>query len=382
MKYYIIAGEPSGDLHGSNLMKGIRKSDPEAKFRFCGGDMMAEVGGRENLVKHYREMSFFGFVQVALNLRTILSQMGECCRDILAFQPDVVILIDYPGFNIKIAEFAHSKGIPVHYYIAPKVWAWKEHRVKALRRFVDKLYIIFPFEKEYFRSKGIEPHFEGNPIMDAITKRCAEAPAESDFRRENGLDERPIVALLAGSRVSEIKANLRFMARLAERMPEHQFVVAGVDWIKREQYEVFTADMPVKFVCDKTYELLQISEVAVVTSGTATLETALIGIPELVVYGIPWFYEKMKPYLLKIPYVSLVNLNLQREAVREMVVYHPSVDEAEKELRSIMIGGDKREKMLADFAELRAIIGGAGASDRFAKAIVDEIQNSKFKIQN
>ena len=377
MKYYIIAGEPSGDLHGSNLMKGIRKSDPEAKFRFCGGDMMAEVGGRENLVKHYREMSFFGFVQVALNIRTILSQMGECCRDILAFQPDVVILIDYPGFNIKIAEFAHSKGIPVHYYIAPKVWAWKEHRVKALRRFVDKLYIIFPFEKEYFRSKGIAPHFEGNPIMDAITKRCAEAPAESDFRRENGLVERPIVALLAGSRVSEIKANLRFMARLAERMPEHQFVVAGVDWIAREQYETFTADMPVKFVCDKTYELLQISEVAVVTSGTATLETALIGIPELVVYGIPWFYEKMKPYLLKIPYVSLVNLNLQREAVREMVVYHPSVDEAEKELRSIMIGGEKREKMLADFAELRAIIGGAGASDRYAKAIVDEIQNSK-----
>ena len=382
MKYYIIAGEPSGDLHGSNLMKGIRKSDPEAKFRFCGGDMMAEVGGRENLVKHYRDMSFFGFVQVALNIRPILSQMGDCCRDIMAFQPDVVILIDYPGFNIKIAEFAHSKGIPVHYYIAPKVWAWKEHRVKALRRFVDKLYIIFPFEKEYFRSKGIEPHFEGNPIMDAITKRCAEAPAESDFRRENGLDERSIVALLAGSRVSEIKANLRFMARLAERMPEHQFVVAGVDWIAREQYETFTADMPVKFVCDKTYELLQISEVAVVTSGTATLETALIGIPELVVYGIPWFYEKMKPYLLKIPYVSLVNLNLQREAVREMVVYHPSVDEAEKELRSIMIGGDKREKMLADFAELRAIIGGAGASDRFAKAIVDEIQNSKFKIQN
>ncbi len=382
MKYYIIAGEPSGDLHGSNLMKGIRKSDPEAKFRFFGGDMMAEVGGRENLVKHYREMSFFGFVQVAMNIRTILSQMGDCCRDIMAFQPDVVILIDYPGFNIKIAEFAHSKGIPVHYYIAPKVWAWKEHRVKALKKFVDKLYIIFPFEKEYFRSKGIEPHFEGNPIMDAIEARCSAAPAEADFRREYGLDERPIVALLAGSRVSEIKANLRFMAQLAERMPEKQFVVAGVGWIAREQYEVFTADMPVKFVCDKTYELLQISEVAVVTSGTATLETALIGIPELVVYGIPWFYEKMKPYLLKIPYVSLVNLNLQREAVREMVVYKPSVDEAERELRSILIGGEKREKMLSDFAELREIIGGAGASDRFAADIVKTIQNSKSKIQN
>ena len=374
MKYYIIAGEPSGDLHGSNLMKGIRKSDPEAEFRFWGGDMMAAVGGKENLVKHYREMSFFGFVQVAMNIRTILSQMGDCCRDIMEFAPDVVILIDYPGFNVKIAEFAHGKGIPVHYYIAPKVWAWKEHRVKALKKFVDKLYIIFPFEKEYFRAKGIEPHFEGNPLMDAIAERCAAAPDEATFRRENGLDERPIVALLAGSRVSEIKANLRFMAEIAERMPAKQFVVAGVSWIVREQYEAFTADMPVKFVCDKTYELLQISEAAVVTSGTATLETALIGIPELVVYGVPWLYEKLKPYVLKIPYVSLVNLNLQREAVREMVVYHPSVDEAEKELRAILKGGSKREKMLADFAELREIIGGPGASDRFAAEIVTTLQ--------
>lgn len=374
MKYYIIAGEPSGDLHGSNLMKGILKADADAKFRFCGGDMMSAVGGRENLLKHYRDMSFFGFVQVAMNLRTIFSQMNDCCRDILAFQPDVVILIDYPGFNIKIAEFAHKQGIPVHYYIAPKVWAWKERRVKALKKFVDKLYIIFPFEKEYFRGKGIEPHFEGNPLVDAITERCAAAPAEEVFRAENGLDERPIVALLAGSRVSEIKANLRFMAELAERMPERQFVVAGVGWISREQYEKYTADMPVRFVCDKTYELLQISEAAVVTSGTATLETALIGIPELVVYGIPWLYEKVKPYLLKIPFVSLVNINMGREVVREMVVYKPSVDEAEKELRALLPGGAKRAKMLADFDELRAIIGGAGASDRFAQDIVKTIQ--------
>ena len=374
MKYYTIAGEPSGDLHGANLMKGLRKSDPEAEFRFWGGDMMARVGGSENLVKHYREMSFFGFVQVAMNIRTILGQMGDCRRDIEAFAPDVVILIDYPGFNVKIAKFAHSKGIPVHYYIAPKVWAWKEHRVKALKKYVDKLYIIFPFEKEYFRGKGIEPHFEGNPLMDAIAERCAAAPDEATFRKENGLDERPIVALLAGSRVSEIKANLRFMAQIAERITTHQFVIAGVGWIAREQYEVFTKDMPVKFVCDKTYELLQISEAAVVTSGTATLETALIGIPELVVYGIPWLYEKLRPYFLKVPFVSLVNLNLGREAVREMVQCAPSVDEAEQELRSIMIGGSKRAKMLADFDELRSIIGGAGASERFAADIVKTIK--------
>ncbi len=382
MKYYIIAGEPSGDLHGSNLMKGIKKADAKAQFRFCGGDMMAAVGGKENLMKHYRDMSFFGFVQVALNAHTILGQMKACCNDIMEFKPDVVILIDYPGFNIKIAKFAHSKGIPVHYYIAPKVWAWKERRVKALRRYVDRLYTIFPFETPYFKSKGIEPHFCGNPLVDAITERCAASPVEEVFRAENGLDERPVIALLAGSRVSEIKANLRFMARLAERLPSHQFVVAGVGWIAREQYEVFTKDMPVKFVCDKTYELLQISEAAVVTSGTATLETALIGIPELVVYGIPWLYEKVKPYLLTIPYVSLVNINMGREVVREMVVYNPSVDEAEKELRAIMKGGAKRDKMLNDFDELRAIIGGAGASDRFAEDIVQTIQNSKFKIQN
>ena len=332
------------------------------------------MGGRENLVKHYREMSFFGIWQVIMNLRTILSQMGDCCRDIIAYAPDVVILIDYPGFNVKIAEFAHGKGIPVHYYIAPKVWAWKEYRVKTLKKFVDKLYIIFPFEKEYFRAKGIEPHFEGNPLMDAIAERCAAAPEESKFRRDNGLDERPIVALLAGSRVSEIKTNLRFMAELAERMPDRQFVVAGVSWIAREQYEAFTAGLPVKFVCDKTYELLQISEAAVVTSGTATLETALIGIPELVVYGVAWIYEKLRPYVLKIPYVSLVNLNLQREAVREMVEYKPSVDEAERELRAIIKGGAKREKMLQDFEELRAIIGGPGASDRFAADIVKTLQ--------
>ena len=374
MKYYIIAGEPSGDLHGSNLMKGIRKSDAEAQFRFCGGDMMAAVGGKENLLKHYREMSFFGFVQVVLNLRTILGQMKACCDDIVAFDPDVVILVDYPGFNLKIAKFCKQHSIPVHYYIAPKVWAWKERRVKDIKQYVDKLYTIFPFETPYFRGKGIEPHFEGNPLMDAIAERCAAAPVEAEFRKENGLDERPIIALLAGSRVSEIKANLRFMAKLAERIPSHQFVVAGVGWIAREQYEVFTKDMPVKFVCDKTYELLQISEAAVVTSGTATLETALIGIPEVVVYGVPWLYEKLKPYVLKIPYVSLVNLNLQREAVREMVVHNPSVEEAEGELRSIMEGGSKRAKMLKDFDELRQIIGGAGASDRFAEDIVKTIK--------
>ena len=374
MRYYLIVGEPSGDLHGSKLIEGLKKADPKAEFRFWGGDLMAKAGGEANLAKHYRETSFFGFANVLKNLGTIRRQFGECRADIKAFNPDVLILIDYPGFNLKMAKWAKREGIKVFYYIAPKAWAWKEHRVKAIRRSVDKLYIIFPFEKEYFRSKGIEPHFEGNPLVDAIAERCRRAPSREAFFEENGLDSRPKMALLAGSRVSEIKANLRFMALLSERFPDKEFVVAGVEWIDRSVYEKFTAGTSVKFVCDRTYELLMHSEAAVVTSGTATLETALIGIPELVVFGIPWFYEKMMPYVVKIPYVSLVNINLNREAVREMVVYHPSVDEAEGELRKIIEGGAERERMLRDFDELRAIIGGEGASDRFAAAMVSELK--------
>ena len=377
MRYYLIAGEPSGDLHGANLMRGLAKADPEAEFRFWGGDMMAEAGGAANLVKHYRETSFFGIADVLANLGTIARQMRECREDVLRFAPDVLILIDYPGFNVKMAEFAHRHGLKVFYYIAPKVWAWKEWRVKALRRFVDRLYIIFPFEKEYFRRKGIDAAFEGNPLMDAIARRRESFPSAEEFRRENWLDGRPAVALLAGSRRSEIRANLRFMAELAERIPDRQFVVAGVSWIDRAEYDRCTAGTAVRYVFDKTYELLAVAEAAVVTSGTATLETALLDVPEVVVYGVPWIYEKLKPYVLKIPYVSLVNLNLGREAVREIVQCRPSVEYAEAELRAVLEGGAERERMKADFAELRRIIGGDGASERFAARMVEDLKMLK-----
>ncbi len=377
MRYYLIAGEPSGDLHGANLMRGLAKADPEAEFRFWGGDMMAEAGGAANLVKHYRETSFFGIADVLANLGTIARQMRECREDVLRFAPDVLILIDYPGFNVKMAEFAHRHGLKVFYYIAPKVWAWKEWRVKALRRFVDRLYIIFPFEKEYFRRKGIDAAFEGNPLMDAIARRRESFPSAEEFRRENGLDGRPAVALLAGSRRSEIRANLRFMAELAERIPDRQFVVAGVSWIDRAEYDRCTAGTAVRYVFDKTYELLAVAEAAVVTSGTATLETAMLDVPEVVVYGVPWIYEKLKPYVLKIPYVSLVNLNLGREAVREIVQCRPSVEYAEAELRAVLEGGAERERMKADFAELRRIIGGDGASERFAARMVEDLKMLK-----
>ena len=383
MKYYIIAGEPSGDLHGSNLMRGILKADPEAQFRFWGGDKMAEVGGAENLVKHYKQTSFFGFVQVLRNLRTIFSQIDECKRDIADFQPDVVVLIDYPGFNMKIAKWAHQVGLQVHYYIAPKAWAWKERRVKALRKYVDKLLIIFPFEQEWFGRRGVKNiTFCGNPLMDAITERKPTLPSGEEFRERNGLDERPIVALVAGSRVSEIKDNLPEMVALSKRIPDRQFVVTGVEWIAREVYDKILSGSDVKVVYNQTYDTLNVAEAAVVTSGTATLETALMGIPEMVLYHIPKLYEVLRPLVLKIPFVSLVNINLGREAVREIVVAKVNQDEAERELRSILNGGLKRAKMLADFDQLRTIIGNEGASERFADCIVKAIQNSKFKIQN
>ena len=378
MRYYIIAGEPSGDLHGANLMKGLKKADPEAQFRFWGGDRMAAEGGAGNLVKHYRETSFFGLVNVLLNLRTIGRQLRECQQDVAAWKPDVLILVDYPGFNMKMARFAHEHGIRTHYYIAPKVWAWREHRVEAIRRYVDRLYVIFPFERQYFASKGIEPLFEGNPTVDALADRRAEFPSREEFAKAHGLDDRPIVALLAGSRRGEIADNLPLMAELSRRFPERQFVVAGVSWLERGLYEKHMAGSDVRYVCDCTYELLHVAEAAVVTSGTATLETALMNVPEVVVYRTYWWQVLLRPYVLKVPYVSLVNLNLGRESVREIIQSSMDAAEAETELRAILTGGAKRSRMLADFAELHTIMGGAGASERFAARMTEDLKNFKL----
>ena len=267
MKYYLIAGEPSGDLHGSNLIKGLLKADPEARLRFWGGDLMAAAGGEANLAKHYRETSFFGIVQVLKNLRTIKRQMRECRADVAAFAPDVLILVDYPGFNIKMARWAKEHGIRTFYYIAPKVWAWREWRVKAIRRYVDRLFVIFPFECGYFPRHGVEPIFEGNPLVDAIEARRTSLPSPDEFRRRHGLDRRPIIALLAGSRRGEIRDNLPLMADLSRKFPEHQFVVAGVAWLDRALYEQYMAGSGIRYVCDQTYETLRNAVAAVVTTG-------------------------------------------------------------------------------------------------------------------
>lgn len=377
MKYFLIAGEPSGDLHGANLIKGLRKADPAAEFRFWGGDLMAAAGGAQNLRKHYRETSFFGVVQVLRNLGTIRRQMRECREEVAAWQPDVLILVDYPGFNMKMARWAHARGIRTFYYIAPKVWASREGRIRALRRDVDRLFVIFPFECDYFPRHGIEPLFEGNPLVDALEARRAALPTSEEFRRRNGLDPRPIIALLAGSRRSEIRKNLPLMARLAQRFDGWQFVVAGVPWLDRTLYEEAAAESGIRYVCDQTYETLLAAEAAVVTSGTATLETALLGTPEVVVYRLPAIEYRCMPLVVRCPWISLVNLNLGRESVAEVLQSSLDTARAERELRAILPGGEKRERMLADFRELRTIIGGPGASDRVAARMVELLRAGK-----
>ena len=377
MKYFLIAGEPSGDLHGANLIKGLRKADPAAEFRFWGGDLMAAAGGAQNLCKHYRETSFFGVVQVLRNFGTIRRQMRECREEVAAWQPDVLILVDYPGFNMKMARWAHARGIRTFYYIAPKVWASREGRIRALRRDVDRLFVIFPFECDYFPRHGIKPLFEGNPLVDALEARRAALPTPEEFRRRNGLDPRPIIALLAGSRRSEIRKNLPLMARLAQRFEGWQFVVAGVSWLDRALYEEAAAGSGIRYVCDQTYEVLLAAEAAVVTSGTATLETALLGTPEVVVYRLPAIEYRCMPLVVRCPWISLVNLNLGRESVAEVLQSGLDTARAERELRAILPGGEKRERMLADFRELRTIIGGPGASDRIAARMVALLRAEK-----
>lgn len=371
MRYYLIAGEASGDLHGANLIRGIIKSDPDAQFRFWGGDGMAAAGGAANLARHYKTASFFGVTEVVANARTIFAQMKECKADIAAYAPDALILIDYPGFNFRMAEFAHKRGIRTLYYISPKVWAWKESRVKLIRKYVDRLYIIFPFEKDYFARKGIEAVFEGNPLVDVIEQHRASIPSRAEFFTSQGLDPaKPLVALLAGSRRSEIRYNLPLMVEIARRFPEHQFAVAGVPWLDRALYDKYMQGSNIKFLCDRTEELLHHAAAAVVTSGTATLEAALIGTPEVVVYRTDVLQARGRHLVLRIPYVSLVNLVLGRECVKELIQSSMDTAAAVSELRAILPGGPKRERMLADFDELRRVIGASGASDRFAADMV------------
>ncbi|MCX4359193.1 MAG: lipid-A-disaccharide synthase [Rikenellaceae bacterium] len=373
MRYYVIAGEASGDLHGANLLAGIKHNDPQAVIRFWGGDRMSAVAGAENMVKHYRESSVMGFWEVVAGARKILKLMSLCRRDIAEFAPDVLILIDYAGFNLRMARFAKKRGIRTYYYIAPKVWAWKESRIKKIQRYVDKLFVIFPFEVDYFTRRGIETYYFGNPVMDAIEERNRVLSTPERFRKDNNLDDRPIVALLAGSRRNEILYNLPFMVEVASHFAEYQFVLAGVPWLKRELYESCMKNSigNVAYLCDKTYEILSHASAAIVTSGTATLETALLGTPELVCYWCNHISAAIAKVFLKLKWVSLVNIIMRREVVRELLYKDMVVSEAVAELKAIMPGGTKHEAMMADFAELTGAMGEKGASERVAAKMVE-----------
>lgn len=377
MKYYLVAGEASGDLHGSNLMKQLKLKDGQADFRFFGGDLMQQVGG--TLVKHYREMAFMGIVNVVLNLRTIGKNMKICQQDILQYKTDVLILIDYPGFNLRMAEFAHQHGIKVFYYIAPKVWAWKEYRVKKIREFVDELFSILPFETEWFGKRGVKVHYVGNPLLDAIDEFRKNNDSK-DFRINNGLSEKPIVALLSGSRVQEIKHTLPVMVEAVKDKAEFQFVVAGVNSVDKKLYENMLAGTNIQIVFNQTYLLLENAYAALVASGTATLETALFRVPQTVLYRVEggWpVHFVMKKFVLKIEWASLPNLILNKTAIKEYLQVEMTAKNVNAELKRLLFDLEYRNKMLDDYNRLAEIMGNPGTSEMAAAKMLELLKQNK-----
>lgn len=379
MKYYIIVGEASGDLHASHLMKALKQEDPEAEFRFLGGDLMSAEGGTR--VKHYRELAYMGFVPVLLHLRTIFKNMAMCKRDIEAWKPSVVILVDYPGFNLSVAKHVRKRtGIPVYYYISPKVWAWKEWRVKAIKRDVREMFSILPFEVPFYQEKHKYPiHYVGNPTVQEVAEfRERYRQGYGEFCAENGLDaSRPVIALLAGSRKQEIKDNLPAMVEAAERFEDYQLAVAGAPSIDDAYYEKFISGKPVALVRNKTYPLLSHASAALVTSGTATLETALFGVPQVVCYEtpLPRLIRFAFDHIIQVRYISLVNLIADREIVPEMLADKFTVDGIAQELRAILPGGEGREPMLSAYREVRERLGTDSAPARAAHIMVDLLRN-------
>ncbi|MDR3272973.1 MAG: lipid-A-disaccharide synthase [Flavobacteriaceae bacterium] len=369
MKYYIIAGEASGDLHGSNLMKSLKKEDPQADFRFWGGDLMQAQGGV--LVKHYKDMAFMGFREVVSHLGTILGNIKFCKKDILQYQPDCVIFIDYPGFNLRICEFVKKAGIRTYYYISPQLWAWKAGRVKIIQRFVDKMFVILPFEKDFYADYHYPVDFVGHPLLDALN----DLPElnEKKFRQEHDLTQKPIIALLPGSRQQEIKKMLAKMLSIEKYFPDYEFVIAGAPSVETEFYQQFLSSH-VKIVSGQTYNLLRISQAALVTSGTATLETALLDVPEVVCYKSSRIsYEIAKRLIKHISYISLVNLIMDRLVVTELIQNDLSAENLKAELKKI-INPEQAQKLKTDYAELRHRLGASGASEKTAELITEDLK--------
>ena len=365
MKYYLIAGEASGDLHGANLIKALAARDSNAQFRAWGGDLMQENGA--DLVKHYRELAFMGFAEVLMNIRTILKNMSFCKKDIAAFKPDALILIDYPGFNLRIAKWARKRGIPVHYYISPQIWAWKEGRIKEIKRNVDAMYVILPFEKDFYEQKhGMPVHFVGHPLIDAIYNRPQVHPDE--FRTKNGLDDRPIIALLPGSRKQEISKMLKVMLSVVDHFPEYQFVIAGAPSQDADFYQSFIDHERVHLLLNRTYDLLSVSYAALVTSGTATLETALYKVPQVVCYKGGRISYEIARRVIKLKYISLVNLILNKEVVTELIQDEFNSKRLKQELTTIL-DPYKRATLFLEYYDLEKLLGGKGASKKTADLI-------------
>lgn len=378
MKYYLIVGEASGDLHASNLMKAIKELDSEAQFRYFGGDLMAAVGGE--LVRHYRDTAFMGLLPVIMNLRTILSNMSRCKKDIMEWMPDALILVDYPGFNLSVAEYIHkNSGIPVYYYISPKIWAWKEYRIKNIKRDVDKLFSILPFEIEFFAKHNYPIHYVGNPCVDAVAAFLAnDKETNEEFVHTMGLSQKPLVALLAGSRKREIKSNLPMMLKAMEAYPEYQPVIAGAPGVDEAFYAPYLSN-GAKILFGNTYRLLKHSHAALVTSGTATLETALFRVPQVVCYAtpLPKIYSWLKRNFLKVKFISLVNLIAGRSAVTELVAADMRVENITSELGVLLPSTKERATMLAEYDRIIDILGEAGASQRAAAIMVDSAKQKK-----
>ena len=381
MRYYIIAGEASGDLHGSNLMKGIHAEDPKAEIRFWGGDLMAQAGGE--MVRHYKEGAVMGFVEVIAKARRLLDNVSFCKKDIMEWKPDVVILIDYPGFNFKIAEFAHNAGFKVFYYIAPKVWASREGRIRKLKAFVDKLFIVFPFEKPYFDSKGVSYIYKGNPLVDAVDGSRAMNETREDFFVRAGLENRPFIAMLAGSRKPEISTMMPVLTEFASRMrqiPEYsdyQFLIAGAPARSIKDYEPWMTEenrQYIKILFGETQSIIRHADAAVVNSGTASLETALFGTPQAVGYITNPLTYRIARMIVKIKYISLGNLIVDRLAFKEFIQDEFNADALVTEIRELIEDKERREKMLCDYADIRNALGGTGASAAVAKAMIEALK--------
>ncbi len=378
MKYYLIVGEASGDLHASNLMKALKQEDPQAEFRFFGGDLMTAVGGIR--VRHYKDLAYMGFIPVLLHLRTIFRNMDFCKQDIVAWQPDVLILVDYPGFNLKIAEYVkRHTSVPVYYYISPKIWAWKEYRIKNIKRDVDELFSILPFEVDFFQKYQYPIHYIGNPCVDAVEAfRSENQEGFTEFISCNHLKDKPIIALLAGSRKQEIKDNLIRMMEAAKMFPDYQFVVAGAPGIEPSFYQSYMNE-DAEIVFGQTYRLLQHAKAALVTSGTATLETALFRVPQVVCYytAAGRLVSFLRRHILKVKYISLVNLIADREVVKELVADGMTVKNIQTELKKLLAETPERKAMLDGYDRIIQILGKAGASERAAQEILRCLNKKK-----